>query len=65
MSHTVRNLMVGIGIVALPTVIVLLFAMFDRGSQSASDTLRPFLITMAPLWMVAFWATRTPTNDRH
>lgn len=57
--------MVGIGIVALPAVIVLLFAMFDRGSQSASDTLRPFLITMAPLWMVAFWATRTPTNDRH
>ncbi len=32
---------------------VLVFQAFDRGSHSASDTLRPFLITMAPVWAVA------------
>ncbi len=32
---------------------VLVFAAFDRVSHSASDTLRPFLITMVPVWAVA------------
>ena len=32
---------------------VLVFLAFDRNSHSASDTLRPFLITMAPVWAVA------------
>lgn len=31
----------------------LVFAAFDRVSHSASDTLRPFIITMAPVWAVA------------
>lgn len=38
---------------------VLVFAAFDRSSHSASDTLRPFIITMAPAWAVAIagaWA---------
>jgi len=26
---------------------------FDRDSHSASDTLRPFVITMAPVWAIA------------
>ena len=29
-----------------------------RTSHSASDTLRPFLLTMVPLWLVALWAAR-------
>jgi hypothetical protein len=32
---------------------VLVFLAFDRQSHSASDTLRPFIITMAPVWAVA------------
>jgi hypothetical protein len=32
---------------------VLVFRAFDQVSHSASDTLRPFLITMGPVWVVA------------
>lgn len=43
---------------------VAVFLAFDRVSHSASDTLRPFLITMLPVWVVAAagaWAyLRTP-----
>ena len=38
---------------------VLVFQAFDRVSHSASDTLRPFIITMFPVWVVALagaWA---------
>ena len=31
---------------------MLVFRAFDRGSHSASDTLRPFVLTMAPVWIV-------------
>jgi hypothetical protein len=65
MLHTVRNLVVGIEIVTLLAVTALVFVMFDRGSHSVSDTLRPFLITMAPFCIVAFWGARTLTNERH
>lgn len=45
------------GVVATFTLLlvgtVLVFAAFDRESHSASDTLRPFLITMVPIWTVA------------
>ena len=36
----------------------LVFEAFDRNSNSASDTIRPFVITMAPLWTVAIAAAR-------
>ncbi|HVH63551.1 MAG TPA: hypothetical protein VNA65_08115 [Candidatus Dormibacteraeota bacterium] len=32
---------------------VLVFLAFDRNSHSASDTVRPFVITMAPVWAVS------------
>jgi hypothetical protein len=32
---------------------VMVFLAFDRVSHSASDTIRPFIITMAPVWAVA------------
>lgn len=38
---------------------LLVFVAFDRDSHSASDTLRPFLITMLPVWIAAVWAART------
>lgn len=43
-------------LLALGTVLV--FEAFDRDSHSASDTIRPFVITMAPVWAVAIAAAR-------
>jgi hypothetical protein len=43
----------GIGLVLLLWGTVMVFAAFDRDSHSASDTIRPFVITMAPVWAVA------------
>lgn len=37
---------------------VVVFIAFDRGSHSASDTLRPFLIPIGPVWLVAVLAVR-------
>jgi len=47
-------LMVGFAVLMTGTVMV--FMAFDRNSNSASDTIRPFVITMAPVWAVAFAA---------
>ncbi len=43
-------------LLVLGTVVV--FVAFDRGSHSASDTIRPFVVTMLPVWVVAVAATR-------
>jgi uncharacterized membrane protein HdeD (DUF308 family) len=45
-----------VGFVLLVIGTVMVFMVFDRDSHSASDTLRPFLITMAPVWAVAIAA---------
>lgn len=37
---------------------VAVFEAFDRISHSNSDTIRPFIITMAPVWIVAIAAAR-------
>ncbi len=63
MSDMVRRLVMGAGVVVLLTTTVLAFVFFDKGSHSASDTLRPFLLTMIPLWALAVWAARILTND--
>ncbi len=44
-------LIVGFALLMIGTVMV--FMVFDRDSHSASDTIRPFVITMAPVWAVA------------
>ena len=64
MSAMSRRILLGVGIVVLATTTILAFVAFDRGSHSASDTLRPFLLTMIPLWALAAWAARTLTNDK-
>ena len=48
----------GIAFVVLLIGTVLVFQAFDRNSNSASDTIRPFVITMAPVWAVAIAAAR-------
>jgi len=45
------GLILGFSVLMIGTVMV--FFAFDRNSHSASDTLRPFLITMIPVWAVA------------
>jgi len=42
-----------VGLVLLVVGTVMVFMAFDRNSNSASDTIRPFVITMAPVWAVA------------
>ncbi|HEX9546987.1 MAG TPA: hypothetical protein VF942_06590 [Acidimicrobiales bacterium] len=44
-------LIVGFALLMIGTLMV--FMVFDRDSHSASDTIRPFVITMAPVWAVA------------
>jgi len=48
----------GVAFAVLLLGTVLVFEAFDRNSQSASDTIRPFVITMAPVWAVAVAAAR-------
>jgi hypothetical protein len=53
---TVAAIAVAFMVLLIGTVLV--FEAFDRDSHSASDTIRPFLITMAPVWAVAIAAAR-------
>lgn len=53
----IRYAGIAIGAAALLYGSLLVFAAFDRTSHSASDTLRPFLITMVPVWAVAIAAS--------
>jgi hypothetical protein len=50
------GLLVGFSLLVYGSVLVSLA--FDRNSHSASDTLRPFIITMAPVWLVAALGAR-------
>jgi hypothetical protein len=48
----VKRLLVIGGVALLTGATVMVFLAFDRTSHSASDTLRPFLVTMLPVWIV-------------
>jgi hypothetical protein len=52
------RLRVGVAVALLLLLLasVLVFLAFDRNSHSGSDTLRPFVITMAPVWAIAIAA---------
>jgi hypothetical protein len=54
-----RRALVAVGGLLLLGGTILAFRSFDRGSHSASDTLRPFLLTMGPVWIAAVVAGRT------
>ena len=59
MRRTIRLVGVIVAFLILLFGTVLVFQAFDRTSHSASDTLRPFVITMFPVWLVAIagaWA---------
>jgi len=48
--------LVGLALLVCGTVVV--FLAFDRNSHSASDTLRPFILTVVPVWVVAVVGAR-------
>jgi hypothetical protein len=49
---------VGVAFVVLLYGTVAVFQAFDRNSNSVSDTIRPFIITMGPVWALAIAAAR-------
>ena len=51
---TAAGVAAGIAVLAYGSVLV--FLAFDRNSNSASDTIRPFVITMGPVWVLAIWS---------
>ena len=53
---SLKWLALGVGLALLLIGTVMVFMAFDRDSNSASDTIRPFVITMAPVWAVAIAA---------
>ena len=52
------RLRIGIGVAFIVLVYgtVMVFLAFDRNSHSNSDTIRPFVITMGPVWVLAIAA---------
>jgi hypothetical protein len=65
-ARTLRMVGVVVAFAVLLFGTVLVFQAFDSHSHSASDTLRPFIITMFPVWAVAVagaWALlRSPAT---
>ena len=58
LGMTWRTALIAAGSVLLAVGTVLVFLACDRHSHSASDTLRPFLITMTPVWLVFILSDR-------
>lgn len=56
MSRTRLSLVLAFALLVFGTINV--FLIIDGSSHSVSDTLRPFLITMVPVWAVAIYAAR-------
>lgn len=61
-----KAVLVGLAFLVLLYGTVAVFLAFDRNSHSASDTLRPFILTMGPVWALAIAAAtvlfRRPRN---
>ncbi|TMC26505.1 MAG: hypothetical protein E6I84_01975 [Chloroflexi bacterium] len=51
--RSLKWLGLAVGLILLLAGTVMVFEAFDRQSHSNSDTIRPFLITMVPVWVVA------------
>jgi hypothetical protein len=59
-----RRVAVAVCLVMLTLASVVVFMFFDRRSHSASDTIRPFLITMGPAWLLFVLAWRLTSKPR-
>jgi hypothetical protein len=59
-----RGWLVALAFVLLAVATVIVFVNIDANSHSVSDTLRPFVITMTPIWIAAIVAARLVTRPR-
>jgi hypothetical protein len=59
-----RRVAVAVCLVMLTVASVVVFMFFDGRSHSASDTIRPFLITMGPAWLLFVLAWRFTSTPR-
>jgi hypothetical protein len=59
-----RRVAVAVCLVMLSVASVVVFMLFDGRSNSASDTIRPFLITMGPAWLLFVLAWRMTAKPR-
>ena len=55
---------VALALIVLLFGTVAVFEAFDRVSHSNSDTIRPFIITMAPVWALAIAAATVLLRKR-
>jgi predicted membrane protein len=53
-----------VGLIVLLYGTVAVFEAFDRVSHSNSDTIRPFVITMGPVWALAIAAATVLLRKR-
>jgi hypothetical protein len=56
------TLVVCVAVMCVASVVVFMF--FDGRSHSNSDTIRPFIITMGPAWLLFLLAWRMTTRPR-
>jgi cytochrome bd-type quinol oxidase subunit 1 len=59
-----RRVMVATCVVVLCVASVIVFMFFDGRSTSTSDTIRPFIITMGPAWLLFIFAWRVTAKPR-
>lgn len=50
------SVLVALAFLVLVYSTIAVFLAFDKDSHSASDTLRPFILTMGPVWALAIAA---------
>jgi hypothetical protein len=55
---------IGVAFIFLLYGTVAVFEAFDRVSHSNSDTIRPFILTMAPVWALAIAAATVLLRKR-
>jgi hypothetical protein len=55
---------VAVALIVLLYGTVAVFEAFDKNSHSASDTIRPFIITMGPVWALAIAAATVLLRKR-
>ena len=59
-----RRIALATGVALLCVASVIVFLFFDGRSHSNSDTIRPFLITMGPAWLLFVVAWRLTARPR-
>lgn len=70
MKRSLNGIQIGVRIALLVVFALLIygtvmvFIALDANSHSASDTLRPFVLTMLPVWLVTLWAARMSLRQR-